>query len=100
MTPEEQVEVVNAMKQLEGTMFKDALANANYVIVKFYKRDGSIRDMKCTTNPTKFKNTYEKKTAITRDPKEGVVSVWDLEEDAWRSIRLDSIIDWAGNYAD
>jgi hypothetical protein len=38
---------------------------------------------------------YESKTERTKVPSEDTLSVWDLEKNAWRSFRLDSVIDFS-----
>jgi hypothetical protein len=56
--------------------------------VTFLKKDGSKRVMKCTLRPDvlpALKGSNHKKN-------EDVLPVWDLEKNAWRSFRLDSII--------
>jgi hypothetical protein len=57
------------------------------VIVTFIKKNGDLREMVCTLEdgviPPIVGNSVEK---------EGYMTVWDLEKDAWRSFRLDSVI--------
>jgi hypothetical protein len=67
-------------------MLKELLRN-NTVRVSFIKRDGSHRDMLCTLQSDLIQdNTY----SIRREP-EDRVTVWDLEKQAWRCFKLDSI---------
>ena len=61
------------------------------VNVKFTKKDGTERDMKCTLLESMVK-PYEKKTDKERSVNDEILSVWDVEKDAWRSFRFDSII--------
>lgn len=56
--------------------------------VTFTKTNGEERVMKCTLNedvvpPFEVKGTKKKN--------DDVVSVWDLEKNAWRSFRVDSV---------
>lgn len=61
------------------------------VSVKFIKANGEERIMKCTLNPSLIKDTYEKKTERVKKENEEVVGVWDVEKQAWRSFRIDSV---------
>lgn len=63
------------------------------VNVKFVKKDGSERDMRCTLKAdllpeqTDLEEQVQKKT-----PNPDLLAVWDLDKNAWRSFRVDSII--------
>lgn len=46
--------------------------------------------MKCTLKE-EFIQQYEKKTERVRKENEDVLSVWDLDNNGWRSFRVDSI---------
>lgn len=63
------------------------------VRVEFTKVDGTHRSMICTKNinsipAASIPNGTGKKVNDT------VISVFDLEKTAWRSIRIDSIVNW------
>lgn len=58
--------------------------------VTFTKSDGTERQMKCTLKE-EFIQQYEKKTDRVRKENEDVLSVWDLDNNGWRSFRVDSI---------
>lgn len=62
------------------------------VNVTFTKADGSRREMRATTNESLF--TYESRGAGTPEP-QGVIRVWDLDKNEWRSIREDRVISFA-----
>lgn len=68
-----------------------SLLKSNTCKVTFTKADGTLREMKCTLKEGSFV-APEKKTERVREPKDDVVSVWDLEKDAWRSFRVDSVV--------
>lgn len=69
------------------------LLEEGIVNVKFTKKDGSERVMKCTLMDSIIK-PYERKTEDrVKAQKENILSVWDLEKDAWRSINFDTIIE-------
>jgi hypothetical protein len=63
------------------------------VEITFTKADGSSRVMKCTLSeeflPTVEKNHDENATKRAVNP--DVCPVWDMENQAWRSFRWDSI---------
>lgn len=56
----------------------------------FTKNDGTEREMECTLKE-EFIQQYEKKTDRVRKENEDVLSVWDLENNGWRSFRVDSV---------
>ena len=58
--------------------------------VVFIKTDGSVREMKCTLQE-KFVEAYDKKTDKVKPESDNVISVWDLDNNGWRSFKLDSI---------
>ncbi len=71
---------------------KQALTEGS-VRVEFTKLDGSHRSMLCTKNsssipPSAIPNGTGKKT------NDSVISVYDLEKSAWRSIKIDNILSW------
>lgn len=66
------------------------------VNVIFTKKNGDLREMDCTTNPTfiMFKEPNILEEALpktTRKINEDVCVVYDLGSNAWRSFRWDSI---------
>jgi len=64
--------------------------HAGVVKVEFTKKDGTNRTMICTLN----KQYLPEQTDIeetTKTKSSEAVAVWDLEKDAWRSFRWDSV---------
>lgn len=59
----------------------------NQVKVTFTKKNGELREMLCTTQEGIIPETFG-----TSVPRENVVTVWDLEKNAWRSFNEDSVI--------
>tara|TARA_Y100000034_G_scaffold58916_1_gene71743 strand:- start:414 stop:668 length:255 start_codon:yes stop_codon:yes gene_type:complete len=55
----------------------------------FKKVDGSIRHMICTLNPSLAPKILEAKGQSSTP---GIIAVWDLEKNAWRSFRTESVI--------
>jgi len=69
------------------------LLKTEKVFVTFIKKDGSLRKMYCTINPTyiMFKDPSSVESKQVRKVTEDVLPVFDLEADSWRSFRWDSI---------
>jgi hypothetical protein len=67
--------------------------HTNVVTVTFTKKDGSERVMRCTLQDEFLpaQDVKDIKEGKVRNKTEEVVAVWDLEKEAWRSFRLDSI---------
>lgn len=61
------------------------------MLVTFTKKDGSVRAMLCTQNP----DLIPEVTYSTNTGPDHLVCVWDLEKEAWRSFKKDSIISYA-----
>jgi hypothetical protein len=66
-------------------------------IIEFTKKDGTLRKLRCSLSSeilpkTDFdpKNYTPKKT-----DNPNTLSVWDIEKEAWRSFRLDSLRDYS-----
>jgi hypothetical protein len=60
------------------------------MFVNFEKKDGTLREMRCTLKDVP---EYERKTEgeAPRKKNEGVMSVFDLDKQEWRSFRIDSV---------
>ena len=74
------------------TQLKTALKQ-NAVEVFFKKIDGSERKMTCTLKED-ILPALKISDAKKKKENDGVVVVWDLHKDAFRSFRLDSLITW------
>lgn len=61
------------------------------VLVEFVKVDGSNRKMLCTQNTSMIGN---KTPGGKKDATKGVITVFDLEKNDWRSMRESSIRNW------
>ena len=64
----------------------------NICKVTFTKANGELRDMVCTLRDD-IVVPHEKKTERVKEMNESVMAVWDCEKNAWRSFRVDSIIE-------
>lgn len=58
------------------------------VTVVFKKKDGSTREMLCTTLPSILGLSGD----VYSEPSETIVTVWDLENEGWRSFKFDQLI--------
>ena len=56
----------------------------------FQKTDGSLRDMFCTLQPSVLPKEYN--LQLESKAKPGVLVVWDIENNGWRSLRYESVI--------
>lgn len=63
--------------------------------VNFVKKDGTEREMLCTLNMDKIPEKHIPKSDGNKRSTEGTISesirAYDLEKEAWRSFRLDSV---------
>jgi hypothetical protein len=77
------------------------LLKQKVVTVKFKKKDDSIRKMVCTLSedylpePEEIIESQEKKT---KKENPNTLPVWDLEKLAWRSFRVDSVVEYEPNF--
>ena len=60
--------------------------------VSFTKVNGEHRNMRCTLKNDLIPETQSNTQSETRKINEDVLAVWDLENNGWRSFRLDSLI--------
>ena len=65
------------------------LLRSGIVEVTFTKVDGTERVMRCTLQPQYLPESIEKEGVKVRNP--DVQSVWDIDINAWRSFRFDSV---------
>lgn len=63
--------------------------------ITFTKTDGSIRKMRCTlmSDYLPQKQVDENVRHVPRRENDGVLAVWDIDNQDWRSFRLDSVTD-------
>lgn len=66
--------------------------------VKFVKKDGTIRIMKCTLDFTKIPKkdhpkTFSMKKVLRLMKNSGIIHVYDLEKKGWRSVPFKEV-DW------
>ena len=68
----------------------------NIVSVRFTKIDGTERTMTCTLSSTVIPSELAPKTNRSDEVAEesSTIAVFDIDKQAWRSFRKDSVIDW------
>ena len=91
--------MVDLNKQEDYIMssIKEDLQTNKTLVVEFTKKDGEVRRMRCTLDPSNVGEVYEYKGSTQSKIGEKVQesqSVWDIEKGAWRSFRFDSVLDW------
>lgn len=77
------------------------LLKQKVVTVKFKKKDDSIRKMVCTLSEEYLPEPEpltEGEVKRTKKDSPNTVPVWDLEKLAWRSFRVDSVVEYEPNF--
>lgn len=77
------------MSLFDKYKLSEDLKNGVYTIV-FEKVDGTIREMRCTLEPKYLPQLLTEETGMSKG-NPGVLSVWDVDNNGWRSMRVDSI---------
>ncbi len=65
--------------------------------VTFTKKDGTKREMICTMIP-EYLPVVELNPNIKYGPSPTIATVWDLEQNAWRSFKFDSVLSIETDY--
>lgn len=65
----------------------------NICEVTFTKANGDERTMICTLMPAYLPQTDAPSRAVNTPVPDDLITVWDVEEDAWRSFKPSKIID-------
>jgi len=72
---------------------RGVLSNHPEVKVSFTKKDGSLREMICTRVMDLVPDDeHPKDDNKEHEQNPDVIPVWDLEKEAWRSFRVDSVV--------
>lgn len=77
------------------------LLKEKVVTVKFKKKDESIRKMVCTLSEEYLPEPEplaEGEVKRTKKDNPNTLPVWDLEKLAWRSFRVDSVVEYESNF--
>ena len=81
----------NTSTTAENKAGLQALLRQGVATVKFTKKDGTERVMKCTLQEG-VAIPHEKTTDRVKEPREDILPVWDIEANAWRSITIPNIM--------
>lgn len=65
--------------------------NGQFFTVEFVKKNGTLRKMNCRTGVKKYLSNNGKTIKITRPIDNGILRVFDVKKDAYRSINLDTV---------
>jgi hypothetical protein len=69
-----------------------AILRAGNVTIEFVKVDGSVRNMNATLNESRIAYTKPiEGSSTTRKIPEHTCSVWDTEDNAWKSFRWENL---------
>ena len=63
----------------------------NELTVEFTKADGTKRKLLCTLKADELPKFEIKEGAKPKKVNEDILSVWDLENNGWRSFRIDTV---------
>jgi len=77
------------------------LLKSKVVTIKFRKKDDSIRKMVCTLSEDYIPEPEpltEGEVKKTKKENPNTLPVWDLEKLAWRSFRVDSVVECEANF--
>lgn len=66
-------------------------ARSGTIFVQFLKKDGTLRDMRCSLEEKYLPVMMDDVETATKDNPD-VLAVWDLDFHGWRSFRIDSVL--------
>jgi len=91
----------SVIEDVKKDLITKALHNSAYdsVTVTFTKKNGDVRDMKCTLREEKIPAEHVPSSANGTYDKDTVRRVFDLDKQAWRSFRWDSVIKFDCEFA-
>lgn len=70
------------------------LLSEHIVKVTFNKKDGTERVMSCTLHKDYLPAVEQKENKKTKKENDNVLPVWDLDKQAFRSFRIESLKDY------
>lgn len=85
------------MDSLNFVMLENQLSHSK-VKIEFIKVDGTYRIMICTKSPELIGVNNMPTGTINNGINENILKVFDLEKNAWRSIKKDRIRQWQLEY--
>jgi hypothetical protein len=77
------------------------LLKEKVVTIKFKKKDDTVRKMICTLSEDYLPEPEEAIKGQEKKKKKenpNILPVWDLEKLAWRSFRVDSVVEYESNF--
>ena len=80
----------NQLATPEGKDWIRGLLKTNIVNLEFLKKDGTLREMKCTLSEDKIPESSRPKGS-GKSQNNDSIAVFDLEKQEWRSFRFDSV---------
>jgi hypothetical protein len=89
MTESSVSEAVAALKNIPTREVLIETLTKQVMEVTFLKLDGDKRVMTCTKSFDVIPLEHQPKT--NKEPKEGTITVWDINAQAWRSFRYDRV---------
>ena len=66
----------------------------NILKITFEKKDGTVRNMLCTLKSEHIPQQDSSNKGTKKKENPDVLAVFDVEKNAWRSFRIDSVIQW------
>ena len=79
------------MKKYTYTEIKNTLQNNKLVLINFTKVDGTTRALRGTVDFSFIPEDHWPKSEKKLNLSEDAVRVYDIENDGWRSFRVDSV---------
>lgn len=77
------------MSLFDKYTLKEDLKNGVHTVV-FEKKDGTIREMRCTLQPDMLPQFLSEVAPVTKENPD-TLAVWDVDNNGWRSFRVDSV---------
>lgn len=74
---------------------KEALDNGKFLDVTFTKVNGTKRKMYCCKTPDLVGEEHTYSGRLTTRNLDGIIVVWDIENEGFRSFREDSVVSWS-----
>lgn len=86
---EEALDYSIVVNKMDKDNLLNLLINKERVVVRFIKKDGSTRMMNCTLNP----DVIPEIVGTSAPRPEHLITVYDIDNDGWRSINLENGVD-------
>lgn len=76
-------------------LWKSALQK-NVINLTFTKKNGEVRKMTATLMPEHLPEMDKEQDEGGRRTSPEVLNVWDMEKEAWRAFRIETVTEWDG----